>query len=169
MPTDQAPETTSDRVGFLHPYVIQGGVAEVVIDVLLRDFNTEQLQVKADLVAAIAHDVEQDYPGITINIEHQKQYRNMADGLPIEPRAVEFAEQAHRELEVPVRLSSIRGGTDGSMLTEKGLPTPNLSSGQHMQHSPLEWACLDEMVLQGQILIQTTILWARNVDANTED
>ena len=169
MPTDQAPETTSDRVGFLHPYVVQGGVAEVVIDVLLRDFDSEQLQVKADLVAAIARDVEQDYPGITINIEQQKQYRNMADGLPLEPRAVEFAEQAHRELEVPVRLSSIRGGTDGSMLTEKGLPTPNLSSGQHMQHSPLEWACLDEMVLQGQVLIQTTMLWARNADANNED
>jgi tripeptide aminopeptidase len=90
LPADQAPETTCDRVGFVHPYVVQGGVAEVLIDVLLRDFDTEHLQVKADLVAAIARNVEQDYPGITIKIEHQKQYRNMADGLGVEPRAVEF-------------------------------------------------------------------------------
>jgi tripeptide aminopeptidase len=86
----------------------------------------------------------------------------MADGLPKEPRAVEFAKQAHDELGLEYRLSSIRGGTDGSMLTEKGLPTPNLSSGQHTQHSPLEWACLDEMIQQGQVLIQTAVVWANN-------
>jgi len=166
LPADQAPETTDQRDGFIHPYVIQGGVAEVRMELLLRDFQTEQLQVKADLVKTIAQEVENVYPGIQITVDHQKQYRNMADGLPKEPRAVEFAQQAHAELGFPCRLSSIRGGTDGSMLTEKGLPTPNLSSGQHVQHSPLEWACLDEMLQQGQILIQTTIIWGRESSQN---
>ena len=162
LPRDQAPETTEDRVGFIHPYVLNGGVAEVTIKILLRDFDTAQLQEKADLVCEIARQVEKDYPGITMEVDHQKQYRNMADGLPKEPRAVEFAKQAHDELGLEYRLSSIRGGTDGSMLTEKGLPTPNLSSGQHTQHSPLEWACLDEMIQQGQVLIQTAVVWANN-------
>ena len=162
LPAEQAPETTEDRVGFIHPYVLDGGVAEVTIKILLRDFDTSQLQVKADLVREIASQVEQDYPGISIEVDHQKQYRNMADGLPKEPRAVEFAKQAHDQLNLEYRLSSIRGGTDGSMLTEKGLPTPNLSSGQHTQHSPLEWACLDEMIQQGQVLIQTAIIWGQN-------
>ncbi len=162
LPTEQAPETTEDRVGFIHPYVLDGGVAEVTIKILLRDFDTSQLQVKADLVREIASQVEQDYPGISIEVDHQKQYRNMADGLPKEPRAVEFAKQAHDQLNLEYRLSSIRGGTDGSMLTEKGLPTPNLSSGQHTQHSPLEWACLDEMIQQGQVLIQTAVIWGQN-------
>jgi len=162
LPTEQAPETTEDRVGFIHPYVLDGGVAEVTIRILLRDFDTSQLQVKADLVREIVSQVEQDYPGISIEVDHQKQYRNMADGLPKEPRAVEFAKQAHDQLNLEYRLSSIRGGTDGSMLTEKGLPTPNLSSGQHTQHSPLEWACLDEMIQQGQVLIQTAVIWGQN-------
>ena len=166
LPADQAPETTDQRDGFIHPYVIQGGVAEVSIELLLRDFQTDQLQVKADLVKSIAQEVEGRYPGIQITVDHQKQYRNMADGLPREPRAVKFAQQAHAELDFPCRLSSIRGGTDGSMLTEKGLATPNLSSGQHVQHSPLEWACLDEMLQQGQILIQTTIIWGRESSQN---
>ncbi len=161
LPQDQAPETTEDRVGFIHPYVLEGGVAEVSIKILLRDFDSDQLQVKADLVREIAAQVEQDYPGITIVVDHQRQYRNMADGLPKEPRAVEFAKLAHEELDLEYRLSSIRGGTDGSMLTEKGLPTPNLSSGQHTQHSPLEWACLDEMLQQGQVLLQTAVIWGR--------
>ena len=162
LPADQAPETTEDRAGFIHPYVLDGGVAEVTIKILLRDFDTAQLEVKADLVRGIASQVEQDYPGISIDVDHQKQYRNMADGLPKEPRAVEFAKQAHDQLNFEYRLSSIRGGTDGSMLTEKGLPTPNLSSGQHTQHSPLEWACLDEMIQQGQVLIQTAVIWGQN-------
>ena len=162
LPAEQAPETTEDRVGFIHPYVLDGGVAEVTIKILLRDFDTSQLQVKADLVREIASQVEQDYPGISIEVDHQKQYRNMADGLPKDPRAVEFAKQAHDQLNLEYRLSSIRGGTDGSMLTEKGLPTPNLSSGQHTQHSPLEWACLDEMIQQGQVLIQTAIILGQN-------
>ena len=162
LPTEQAPETTEDRAGFIHPYVLDGGVAEVTIRILLRDFDTSQLQVKADLVREIVAQVEQDYPGISIEVDHQKQYRNMADGLPKEPRAVEFAKQAHDQLNLEYRLSSIRGGTDGSMLTEKGLPTPNLSSGQHTQHSPLEWACLDEMIQQGQVLIQTAVIWGQN-------
>jgi len=161
LPREQAPETTEDRVGFIHPYVLEGGVAQVNIKILLRDFDTSELQVKADLVKAIASEVEQEHAGIEIVVEHQKQYRNMADGLPKEPRAVEFAKQAHDELGLEYRLSSIRGGTDGSMLTEKGLPTPNLSSGQHTQHSPLEWACLDEMIQQGQVLLQTAIVWGR--------
>ncbi len=161
LPQDQAPETTAGRVGFIHPYVLEGGVAEVTIRILLRDFETAELQVKADIVRDIATQVEQDFPGISIQVDHQKQYRNMADGLPKEPRAVEFAEQAHRELGLKYRLSAIRGGTDGSMLTEKGLPTPNLSSGQHTQHSPLEWVCLDEMIQQGQVLIQTAVLWGQ--------
>ena len=162
LPADQAPETTEDRAGFIHPYVLDGGVAEVTIKILLRDFDTAQLEVKADLVRGIASQVEQDYPGISIDVDHQKQYRNMADGLPKEPRAVEFAKQAHDQLNLEYRLSSIRGGTDGSALTEKGLPTPNLSSGQHTQHSPLEWACLDEMIQQGQVLIQTAVIWGQN-------
>lgn len=162
LPADQAPETTEDRAGFIHPYVLDGGVAEVTIKILLRDFDTAQLEVKADLVRGIASQVEQDYPGISIDVDLQKQYRNMADGLPKEPRAVEFAKQAHDQLNLEYRLSSIRGGTDGSMLTEKGLPTPNLSSGQHTQHSPLEWACLDEMIQQGQVLIQTAVIWGQN-------
>ena len=54
----------------------------------------------------------------------------------------------------------MRGGTDGSQLTERGLPTPNLSVGQHNPHSPLEWVCLEEMVQAGEVLVQLAQLWA---------
>ena len=74
----------------------------------------------------------------------------MRRGLLAEPRAVAYAEEALRRLgRKPIR-TIVRGGTDGSRLTEIGLPTPNLSVGQHNPHSPLEWACLEEMVAAGR-------------------
>ena len=77
----------------------------------------------------------------------------MADGLLAEPRAVAYAEQALRRLGRTPQRTIVRGGTDGSRLTELGLPTPNLSGGQHNPHSPLEWACLEEMVAAGEMLV----------------
>jgi tripeptide aminopeptidase len=161
MPRDTlAPESSEDREGFLHPYVIEGGVAEVTIKVLLRDFDTAALADHAALLNRLARAVEAEIPGITIDVDVVRQYRNMADGLKAEPRAVSLAVRAHEQLGRTPRLTIIRGGTDGSMLTAKGLPTPNLSSGQHTPHSPLEWACLEEMVKAVEVVVQLARLWA---------
>lgn len=161
MPKDTlAPESSEAREGFLHPYVIEGGVAEVTIKTLLRDFDTAGLANHAALLAKLAREVEAEIPGITIDVKVIQQYRNMADGLKTEPRAVQYAIQAHEQLGRTPKLTIIRGGTDGSMLTAKGLPTPNLSSGQHTPHSPLEWACLDEMVKAVEVVVQLVQQWA---------
>ena len=83
----------------------------------------------------------------------------MGEGLVAEPRAVEFAVKAHELMGRQAKQTIIRGGTDGSRLTELGLPTPNLSSGQHNIHSPLEWACLDEMVQAAEVGLEIVKLW----------
>jgi tripeptide aminopeptidase len=155
-----APETSEGREGFLHPYVVQGGVAEVTIKVLLRDFDTPALQQHAERLRDIAAAVEAEMPDLAFDIVVTPQYRNMADGLRAEPRAVQFAQQAHARLGRTAQLTIIRGGTDGSMLTAKGLPTPNLSSGQHTPHSPLEWACLDEMTQAVEVVVQLAQVWS---------
>ena len=160
MPADLSPERTEDRQGFLHPYVIEGGVAEVTIKVLLRDFDSDTLPGYADLLRTIAADVEKDCPGNKVEIEIIRQYRNMADGLVNEPRAVALALKAHEVLGRTPEKTIVRGGTDGSRLTELGLPTPNLSSGQHNIHSPLEWACLDEMYAACEVGVEIVKLWA---------
>ena len=157
-----SPETTDGRQGFLHPYTIEGGVAEVKIKCLLRDFDTAQLAVKADLLRALASQVEQDHPGTRIEVQVIKQYRNLGDGLAQEPRAVAFAQEAHRRLGRQARLSIIRGGTDGSQFTERGLPTPNLSTGEHNPHSPLEWTCLEEMEEARQVLVELVQVWGED-------
>lgn len=81
-----SPETTDGRQGFLHPYVIEGGVAEVKIKVLLRDFDTAQLAVKADILRVLASEVEVVIPGVHCEVQIVKQYRNLGEGLAKEPR-----------------------------------------------------------------------------------
>lgn len=161
LPPDLSPEATEGREGFLHPYIIKGGVDKVSIKILLRDFNTPKLEEYADLLHKNAAAIEEEFPGSRIKVHIRNQYRNMADGLVHEPRAVKFAVEAHENLGRPCKLDAIRGGTDGSRLTELGLPTPNLSSGQHNLHSPLEWVCLDEMMAACEIGAEIVRRWSQ--------
>jgi len=155
-----SPETTSGREGFLHPLTIEGGTGEVKIGFLLRDFDTPQLAVQADILREIAKQVEREYPGSKVEVAIRKQYRNMRDGIAKEPRAVKYAEEATRRAGLEPKFRIIRGGTDGAMLTEKGLPTPNLSTGEHNPHSPLEWTCLEEMEAAVRVVIELAQVWA---------
>ncbi len=84
----------------------------------------------------------------------------MRDGIATAPRAVLFAEQAVRRAGLEPKHKSIRGGTDGALLTAKGLPTPNLSTGEHNPHSPLEWTCLEEMEAAVRVLVELVQVWA---------
>jgi tripeptide aminopeptidase len=161
MPRDaMAPEVTSGREGFLHPYQLEGGVAETRLKVLLRDFDAANLEHQAQRLQTIGREVETSVPGVKVEVHVTRQYRNMAEGLRREPRAVAFAEEAFRRIGKEARLDIIRGGTDGSQLTELGLPTPNLSTGEHNIHSPLEYSCLEEMVDAGRMLIELVQIWA---------
>jgi tripeptide aminopeptidase len=157
------PETTADRQGFLHPYRVEGGVAQVTLRILLRDFETPRLAEWADVLRAAAQLVEAEFPPARIDVQIQPQYRNMAEGLAREPRALAFAEEAMRRAGLEPRHTIVRGGTDGSRLTEMGLPTPNLSCGEHNLHSPLEWTCLEEMETAVKVLIELAQVWGAAV------
>jgi tripeptide aminopeptidase len=155
-----SPETTAAREGFLHPLHIEGGVGEVKIQLLLRSFDTPELAVQAELLREIARQIERDYPEAKIQVQTRKQYRNMKDGIAKMPQAITYAAEAVRRAGLEPKHKIIRGGTDGAQLTEKGLPTPNLSTGEHNPHSPLEWTCLEEMEAAVRVVIELCQVWA---------
>lgn len=155
-----SPETTANREGFLHPYELVGGVAEAKVKILLRDFDAAKLADLAERLRQIAAVTMEAFPGSKIDVRIERQYRNMAEGLTREPRAVAYAEEALRRLGRASKRTIVRGGTDGSRLTELGLATPNLSCGGHTPHSPLEWACLDQMVESAEWLVSLAEVWA---------
>ncbi len=154
-----APEATEGREGFLHPYRIDGGVASTTLRILLRDFDMPKLTDKANLLRDLAKQLEKEHPGAKIDVQVSPQYRNMAEGLSKEPRAAAFAEEAMRRVGVEPKRTIVRGGTDGSRLTELGLPTPNLSTGEHNFHSPLEFTCLEEMETAARVVVELVRIW----------
>jgi tripeptide aminopeptidase len=160
LPGDQTPETTDGRAGFIHPYTITGGVGEATVELILRSFETDELAKYADQIRDIADAIASQTPGLLVDVTVRRQYRNLREGLAALPDAVELAEQAFANLGRRSTKAIVRGGTDGSQLTEKGLPTPNLSSGQHNIHSVNEFACLDEMIEAVEHLVELLALWS---------
>jgi tripeptide aminopeptidase len=155
-----SPETTEDREGFLHPYVVEGGVAEVKLHILLRDFETANLETQAEILREIGRQIEREHPLAKVDVDVKAQYRNMRDGMEREPRAMPYALEAVKRAGLEPKQTIIRGGTDGSLLTAKGLPTPNLSTGEHNPHSPLEWTCLEEMETAVRVIVELVQVWA---------
>jgi len=161
MPREKSPECTAGRDGFLHPYVLEGGVDKASVRILLRSFVTEELETEAAILRDIAEAVGAAHPKARIDVDVKKQYRNMIEYLKKDPRVVDLAAQAIRNAGLEPKFQSIRGGTDGSRLSEMGLPTPNLSTGMHNFHSPLEFACLEEMQTAVKVLIELAQLWGK--------
>jgi tripeptide aminopeptidase len=163
LPTDRfSPESTEGREGFLHPYDLHAGVGEATLQLILRDFDEAKLHEYKLLLDRISEEVLLQMPGLQIEIETKKQYRNMAAGIAKLPEAVLYAEEAYKAIGVSCQRTIVRGGTDGSLLTAMGLPTPNLSVGQHNIHAVTEFACLDQMVMAVEHLVELLKRWSKH-------
>jgi tripeptide aminopeptidase len=158
--TALSPETTEGREGFIHPTAVEATVAKAQIRLILRDFVTSKLKDQADLLRSIGSGIEAEYPGATVEVAIDRQYRNMTEGISREPRAMSHALAAMRAAGVEPHVVAIRGGTDGAHFTERGLPTPNLFAGMHDMHSLVEWACLEEMQASVRVLVELARVWA---------
>lgn len=160
-PTDSlSPETTCDRQGFIHPYTMTAAVGATTVQLILRDFDTAKLSQYAELIRAKMDEVCRQLPGLKAELEITVQYRNMADGLRKFPKAISIAEEAFRQLGITCRRDSIRGGTDGALMTEMGLPTPNLSVGQFNIHSVREFCSMNYVESSIRQVVAMLQLWA---------
>jgi len=139
MPRNMLPETTEEREGFVHPYSGTLDVAHSSVKVLLRDFDMGGLEAKEALLRRLVRDAESGHPGVTSHIEVRENYRNMKEVLHLHPHVTQFALDAARRAGLAPYLKPIRGGTDGSRLTFRGLPCPNIFTGGHEFHSTLEF------------------------------
>ena len=156
-----SPETTSDRDGFIHPYHVAGGVQSSEVHLILRDFDTDRLSHYAEILRALARQIESRYNGVAVTVETKEQYRNMGDVLAKFPKAFEMAERAFQKLGRPFSRDIIRGGTDGALMSALGLPTPNLSVGQYNIHSVREFASLDQIVQAAEHARCLVELWGK--------
>ncbi len=150
-----SPETTEGSEGFVHPYEITGNAESCTVTFILRDHDAAKLDAHEALVRRLA---EETHPGVTYT--RWDQYRNMREKLDAVPHVVEGAMEAARRAGLEPRLASIRGGTDGSRLTEMGLPTPNLYTGGNEYHSIHEWISVQDMAISAATVVKLLELWS---------
>ena len=151
--SEWAPESTKGEAGFVHPYEISGGVEEVRITMILRSFDTEDLEPYAALLNTLAKQASKAVKRTSYEVIISEQYRNMKEVLDKHPHVVEFAEKAILAAGLPLRKSKIRGGTDGSKLSFMGLPCPNIFAGEHAFHSPYEFVSLQDMESATDVIV----------------
>ena len=161
LPEDRlSPETTADREGYVHPVVISGDSSEVELRFIVRDFENDLLDRHVEFLHDIATEVAAADERCSIEVESRIQYRNMRDTLEQHPEIVANLEEAVRRVGLEPKRTAIRGGTDGSALTEMGLPTPNIFTGGHDAHSEREWICVEDMGLAAATVVELAQVWA---------
>ena len=148
------PETTEDRDGFLHAYRMTGTAAEVDLRFILRDFELDGLEEKGRLLHQVCETVAATEPRAVITCGIRPQYRNMRYWLEKDMTPVDLARDACAEEGLTVKSEAIRGGTDGSRLTELGVPTPNIFTGQQDLHGPLEWISVQDMAASLKVCLR---------------
>lgn len=154
------PETASDRQGFIHLYHMNGTAAAADLHFILRDFDDELLAAHGKLLRQVCETVQATEPRSAITCDITPQYRNMRNWLERDMRPVDLAREACRRCGIEPFSTPTRGGTDGSRLTEMGVPTPNLFTGMQNIHGPLEWISVQDMSRAVTVCLTLAQLWS---------
>ena len=159
------PETTHGRQGFIHVYQMTGTSSDAKLHFILRDFELDGLRKHGELMRQVCATVQATEPRAQITCIITPQYRNMRYWLENDMRPVELARAACRQLGIEPTSTPTRGGTDGSRLTEMGVPTPNLFTGMQNIHGPHEWVSVQDMARATDVCITLAQLWGKEADA----
>ena len=162
LPTDRlTPETTSGREGFIHPTFLHGATDRAEARWIVRDFDESLLESHVALLRETTERIAAANPGAEVEFEVIRQYRNMREYIEGDPEVVAAAEDAFAAEGIEPIRKPIRGGTDGSRLSEMGLPTPNIFDGGYEYHSVREFASLQDMAAAAAVIVRLAEAWTR--------
>ncbi len=159
LPKELSPEETEDREGFIHPTEVKGSSEKATIRMILRDFELHGLEAKREFLHRLIKEFETLEPRSSWQISIIPQYRNMRYWLDKDLFPVDAAKEAIKRVGLEPFCRPVRGGTDGSQLTEKGVPTPNIFTGFRNIHSQKEWISLQDMALSMMTLVHLVQIW----------
>lgn len=146
LPRNESPETTDLYQGFFAPMEIEGSIDSAKLTIFVRDFSSEGIEHRLERLDQFAKTAEAHFTGSIVKTVHTSQYKNMKGVLDTNPFVMQSLVNAVTKTGLTPIFKPIRGGTDGSRLTEMGKPTPNIFTGGHNFHSRQEWTALSQMV-----------------------
>ncbi len=159
LPKNETPETTTDREGFFHVHRMDGRIEETILELIVRDHNTEKFEQRESLIIKITDTLKTKY-GDCIQLELNDQYYNMKEKITPVMHIVEIAKEAMEQLGIVPNIKPIRGGTDGSQLSFMGLPCPNIFAGGHNFHGKFEYIPVESMQKATEVIVKICELTA---------
>jgi tripeptide aminopeptidase len=160
LPRSESPEATDGYYGYYCPLEIKGEIEKASLEVFIRDFDSKNAEKRIANLETFAKAVEAQFPGGKVTVNSKVQYLNMKEKINEDPRVCEKLKQAFNNLGLEINEKPIRGGTDGSRLTELGIPTPNYFTGGRNMHSRMEWLSVEELAAASALTAELIRLWA---------
>ena len=154
MPLVCVPEKTECREGFIHLVEAHGNVENAEITYIIRDHSKELFEDKKNIVKKICEEINAGYDIERVKLSIHDEYRNMADIINNDPRSVDIATKAMENLGITVNKDPIRGGTDGSKISFKGLPTPNIFAGGENFHGRFEFVSVQSIQKAIDVIVE---------------
>jgi tripeptide aminopeptidase len=162
LPRLETPEHTEDRQGFFHLYSMNGGVDGTKLQYIIRDHNKDHFEARKKMILQLADELNEQYEKELISVEIKDQYFNMREKIEPVMHIVEIAEKAMKMAGITPIIKPIRGGTDGSQLSFKGLPCPNIFAGGHNFHGRYEYVPVESMLKAIEVIVNIAQLVAKN-------
>ncbi|HLQ72277.1 MAG TPA: peptidase T [Bacillota bacterium] len=159
-PEKESPEHTEGYEGFYHLISIEGNAENASVSYIIRDFDRDGFETRKATVEHFVEEMQETFGKENIELDMNDQYYNMRDKIEPVKRIVDIAHQAMENLEITPVIQPVRGGTDGSQLSYKGLPTPNIFTGGENFHGKYEYVSVDNMEKATKTIVEISRLFA---------
>ena len=161
LPQNEIPQETEGYEGFFHLTDIEGSVEKTTLEYIIRDHDLELYEQRKLQMLAVAKSINDKLGSEAIEIVIKDQYFNMREKVEPVMHIVDVAEQAMKDLGIKPLIKAIRGGTDGSQLSYKGLPCPNIFAGGHNFHGRYEYVPVESMIKATKVIVKIAELTAQ--------
>ena len=159
MPVDEIPEKTEEYEGFIHLMQFNGSIEETKTNYIIRYFDKGSFEARKALMVETAEKLKLEYGEDAVTLKIEDQYYNMSEKIEPVMEIVDIISDAFKKLDIEPNIVPVRGGTDGSQLSFKGLPTPNIFTGGENYHGKYEYISVDNMEKATQVIIEAVKLF----------
>jgi tripeptide aminopeptidase len=153
LPRLETPEHTQDRQGFFHLYSVTGEVDSTQLQYIIRDHDKEHFEARKEMMLKLADELNSQLGQPCVSVEIKDQYFNMREKIEPVMHIVDIAQKAMEQAGIKPLIKPIRGGTDGSQLSFKGLPCPNIFAGGHNFHGRFEYVPVESIQKAIEVIV----------------
>lgn len=162
LPLNERPYTTEGREGYYHSHYFKGNCEHADVDILIRDHDNDEFQRRIDFINSCVEKLAEKYGKERFSLTYSNGYRSMLNVVKPHMYMIDYLENAMKSAGVTPSITPFRGGTDGSAISHRGLPCPNISAGYENGHSRFEFVPIQSMVKNVEILIKLTDEFVKN-------